>query len=150
VIINGHGDNSPTLNYAAQMLNRDAKMFVAVDTGETSDIDLDQIADTPNDIHAGEIETSTSLATRPELVQMKKARKSVLKFTSRYLNFSSLRGVPWYAQTKKISDTGIMGDPTKATLDKGKKIWEIMIAHLVSFVEDLKSMTLEEIHQKKY
>ena len=150
VIINGHGDNSPTLNYAAQMLNRDAKMFVAVDTGETSDFDLDQIADTPNDIHAGEIETSTSLATRPELVQMKKARKSVLKFTSRYLNFSSLRGVPWYAQTKKISDTGIMGDPTKATLDKGKKIWEIMIAHLVSFVEDLKSMTLEEIHQKKY
>ena len=150
VIINGHGDNSPTLNYAAQMLNRDAKMFVAVDTGETSDFDLDQIADTPNDIHAGEIETSTSLATRPELVQMKKAKKSVLKFTSRYLNFSSLRGVPWYAQTKKISDTGIMGDPTKASLDKGKKIWEIMIAHLVSFVEDLKSMTLEEIHQKKY
>lgn len=150
VIINGHGDNSPTLNYAAQMLNRDAKMFVAVDTGETSDFDLDQIVDTPNDIHAGEIETSTSLATRPELVQMKKAKKTVLKFSNRYLNFSSLRGVPWYARTKKISETGIMGDPTKATTDKGKKIWEIMIAHLVSFVEDLKSMTLEEIHQKKY
>lgn len=150
VIINGHGDNSPTLNYAAQMLNRDAKMFVAVDTGETSDFDLDQIADTPNDIHAGEIETSTSLATRPELVQMKKAKKKVLKFTSRYLNFSSLRGVPWYAQTKKISETGIMGDPTKATAEKGKKVWEIMIAHLVSFVEDLKVMSLDEIHQKKY
>lgn len=150
VIINGHGDNSPTLNYAAQMLNRDAKMFVAVDTGETSDFDLDQIADTPNDIHAGEIETSTSLTTRPELVQMKKAKRSVLKFTSRYLNFSSLRGVPWYAHTKKISETGIMGDPTKATAEKGKKIWEIMIAHLVSFVEDLKVMSLDEIHQKKY
>jgi creatinine amidohydrolase/Fe(II)-dependent formamide hydrolase-like protein len=43
-----------------------------------------------------------------------------------------------------------MGDPTKATAEKGKKIWEIMIAHLVSFVEDLKVMSLDEIHQKKY
>ncbi|MGB5849084.1 MAG: creatininase family protein, partial [Ignavibacteriaceae bacterium] len=150
VIINGHGDNAPTLNFAAQMINRDAKIFVAVDTGETSDVDLDNISSTPNDVHAGEIETSTTLAVRPNLVKMDKAQKTVLKFSSRYLNFSSLRGVPWYARTKKISDTGIMGDPTKASIKKGKKIWNIMIAHLVAFVEDLKSMSLEEIHQKKY
>ena len=40
VILNGHGDNAPTLNYAAQMINRDAKIFVCVETGETSDIDI--------------------------------------------------------------------------------------------------------------
>ena len=150
LIINGHGDNSPTLNYAAQMINRDAKIFVAVDTGETSDVDLDEIADTPNDVHAGEIETSTTLALRPDLVQMNKAKASVLKFSSRYLNFSSLRGVPWYARTKRISESGIMGDPKKASKEKGEKIWEIMIAHLVAFVEDLKNLSLDEIHQKKY
>lgn len=149
IIINGHGDNSPTLNFAAQMINRDAKIFVAVDTGETSDVDLDEITSTPNDVHAGEIETSTSLAVRPELVKMDKAQKSVLNFTSRYLNFSSLRGIPWYAQTKKISESGTMGDPTKATSKKGKRMWEIMIAHLVGLVEDLKGMSLDEIHQKK-
>jgi creatinine amidohydrolase/Fe(II)-dependent formamide hydrolase-like protein len=43
-----------------------------------------------------------------------------------------------------------MGDPTKASAQKGKDIWEIMIAHLVAFVEDLKGLTLEEIHQKRY
>jgi creatinine amidohydrolase/Fe(II)-dependent formamide hydrolase-like protein len=58
--------------------------------------------------------------------------------------------VPWYAQTEKISANGTMGDPTKASAEKGNKIWEIMIAHLVAFVEDIKRMTLDEIHQKRY
>ena len=150
IIINGHGDNAPSLNFAAQMINRDAKIFVAVDTGETSDVDMENISTTPNDVHAGEIETSTTLAVRPHLVKMDKAKKTILKFSSRYLNFSSLRGVPWYARTKKISESGIMGDPTKASIKKGEKMWEIMIAHLVAFVEDLKSLSLDEIHQKKY
>jgi len=150
VIINGHGDNAPSLNFAAQMINRDAKIFVAVDTGETSDVDLENFISTPNDVHAGEIETSTTLAVRPDLVKMDKAHKSVLKFSSRYLNFSSTRGVPWYVRTKKISETGVMGDPTKASAKKGKKMWEVMIAHLVALIEDLKSMSLDEIHQKKY
>ena len=150
VIINGHGDNAPSLNFAAQLINRDAKIFVAVDTGETSDVDVENISTTPNDVHAGEIETSTTLAVRPDLVKMDKAQKTTIKFSSRYLNFSSLRGVPWYVRTKRISKTGIMGDPTKASIKKGKKMWDIMIAHLVGFVEDLKSLSLDEIHQKKY
>jgi creatinine amidohydrolase len=43
-----------------------------------------------------------------------------------------------------------MGDATKATAEKGRKIWKVMIAHLVALVEDLKNMTLDEIHHKKY
>jgi creatinine amidohydrolase/Fe(II)-dependent formamide hydrolase-like protein/7-cyano-7-deazaguanine synthase in queuosine biosynthesis len=148
VIINAHGGNSPALDYAAQMINRDAHIFACVDTGETSDTDINKVVSTPNDVHAGEIETSTSLAVRPHLVRLDKATKLVPKFSSRYLNFSSKRAVLWYARTKKISPTGVMGDPSKATAEKGKKIWEIMIAHLVAFVEDLKGMTLEEIYRK--
>ena len=150
VIINGHGGNSPALNYAAQMINRDAHIFVCVDTGETSDVDIYQIVETPNDVHAGEIETSTGLATRPHLVRMEQAKKQVPKFSSRYLDFTSKRGVLWYAYTRKISPSGVMGDPTRASADKGKKIWEIMIAHLVSLVEDLKRLTLEEIYHRNY
>jgi creatinine amidohydrolase/Fe(II)-dependent formamide hydrolase-like protein/7-cyano-7-deazaguanine synthase in queuosine biosynthesis len=150
VIINGHGGNSPALNYAAQMINRDAQIFVCVDTGETSDVDIDQIVETPNDVHAGEIETSTALAVRPHLVRMEQAKKQVPKFSSRYLDFTSRRGVLWYAYTRKISPSGVMGDPTRASAEKGKKIWEIMIAHLVSLVEDLKRLTLEEIYHRNY
>ncbi len=150
IIINGHGDNAPTLNYAAQMINRDTGIFVCVDTGETSDADIDRFAATPNDIHAGEIETSTTLAIRPELVQMDKIQDSTLQFSSRYLNISSKNYVPWYVQTKKISETGTMGNPTKASVEKGKKIWEIMIGHLVAFVEEIKGIPLEEIYQRRY
>jgi creatinine amidohydrolase/Fe(II)-dependent formamide hydrolase-like protein len=150
LIINGHGGNSPALNYAAQMINRDARIFVCVDTGETSDVDIYKIIETPNDVHAGEIETSTGLAVRPELVKMDQAKKHIPKFSSRYLNFTSKRGVSWYAYTRKISPSGVMGDPTKASAAKGERIWEIMIAHLVSLVEDLKRLTLEEIHHRSY
>ncbi len=150
VIINGHGGNTPALNFAAQMITRDTRIFVCVDTGETSDVDIYQIADTQNDIHAGEIETSTSLAVRPHLVKMDKAAKRVPRFSNRYLDFTSKRKVSWYVHTKKISQSGVIGDPTKATVEKGERMWQIMIAHLVALVEDLKSMTLDEIYQRKY
>ena len=149
VIINAHGGNSPALNHAAQMINRDARVFVCVDTGETSDVDIYALIETPNDVHAGEMETSTSLATRPHLVDMNQACTEIPEFSSRYLDFTSIHGVSWYAYTRKISNSGVMGDPTKASAEKGKKIWEIMIAHLVALVEDLKSMTLDEIHHRK-
>jgi creatinine amidohydrolase/Fe(II)-dependent formamide hydrolase-like protein len=148
IIINGHGGNAATLSFAAQMINRDAHIFTCVDTGETSDTDVERLAETDNDVHAGEIETSTSLAVRPDLVQMNKARRSVPRFSSRYLDFSSKRSVEWYARTAKISPTGVMGDPTKATREKGEKMWAVMIRNLVEFVEQLKSMSLSEIHQR--
>jgi len=150
VIINGHGGNAPSLNFAAQRINQDARIFVCVDTGETSDVDVDSLIETPNDVHAGEIETSTSLAIRPHLVRMDRLQMEVPVFTSRYLDFTSKRGVSWYAHTHKISASGVMGDPTKASVEKGEKMWELMIAHLVIFVDQLKAMTLKEIYQKKY
>jgi creatinine amidohydrolase/Fe(II)-dependent formamide hydrolase-like protein len=150
LIINGHGGNQPTLNFAAQMINRDARIFVGVDTGETSDVDIDALAETRNDVHAGEIETSTALAVRPELVDMKKAKASIPEFSIRYLNFSSKRSLSWYAYTHRISANGVMGDPTKASAQKGEKMWEMMISHLVTLVEDLKSMSLDELYQLRY
>ena len=106
------------------------------------------MAHTPSDIHAGEIETSTTLATRPELVEMDKARKYVPRFSRRYLDFSSKRSVDWYARTAKLSRSGVMGDPSKASKEKGEQMWAVMIKNLVEFVEHLKSMSLDEIHQR--
>jgi creatinine amidohydrolase/Fe(II)-dependent formamide hydrolase-like protein len=150
VIINGHGGNSPALHFAAQMINRDAHIFTCVDTGESSDTDINSMVETPNDVHAGEIETSTSLAVRPDLVKLESARRYIPHFSSRYLNFSSKRGVGWYAYTSRLSATGVLGDPTKATPEKGKQIWDLMIKNLVEFVEDLKGMSLEELYHRRY
>ena len=150
IILNAHGDNAPTLLYAAQMINRDSGIFVCVESGETSDTDLVELIDTPNDIHAGELETSTTLAIRPEVVRTTEAVNEPIRFGSSYLDFTSERGVAWFVRTKIISGSGIMGDPTKASAEKGKKLWEIMIAHLVRFVEEVKRSNLEELFQRKY
>lgn len=150
IILNAHGDNAPTLLYAAQMINRDSGIFVCVESGETSDTDLSLLTDTPNDIHAGEIETSTTLALRPEVVKMEEAVDETMDFGNTYFEFTSDRGVPWYVRTKIISASGIMGNPLKADASKGKKMWEIMVAHLVGFVEEVKKSNLEDLFQRRY
>ncbi|WP_222984971.1 creatininase family protein [Flagellimonas meishanensis] len=150
IILNGHGDNAPTLNYAAQMINRDAKIFVCVDTGETSDVDLYKLTETPNDIHAGEIETSTSLAIRPDMVQMDKAVNETMKFGSKFLDYDYERGVSWYVDTLRISKSGVMGDATKATVEKGEQMWNLMVKNMARFVESIKNTPLEDLYQKRY
>lgn len=150
IIVNGHGGNVPALQFAAQKINRDARIFTCVDTGETSDHAIEAIADVPNDVHAGLIETSTTLHFRPELVNMTLARPSVPHFSSDYLEFSSRRGVEWYVRTARISPEGVLGDPTKATPELGEQIWSIMIQSLVELVEHLAALSLDEIYQRRY
>lgn len=150
IILNGHGDNAPTLSYAAQMINRDAHIFVCVETGETSDVDLYKLIETPNDIHAGEIETSTSLAIRPELVEMDKAIDDTLDLDNEYLDYTSDRGVSWYVHTKSLTHSGVMGNATKASAEKGHKMWEIMIKKMVDFVETIKNTPSDKLFQNRY
>ena len=150
IILNAHGDNAPTLLYAAQTINRDSGIFVCVESGETSDTDLFALIDTPNDIHAGELETSTTMAIRPEVVRTDELVNETLNFGSSYLDFTSERGVAWYVRTKILSQSGVMGNPQKASSEKGKKLWEVMIAHLVKFVEEIKRSKLEDLYQRKY
>ncbi len=150
VIVNGHGGNGPALHFAAQMINRDAHIFTCVDTGETSDADVAELCDVKNDAHAGDIETSTSLAVRPELVRMDLAEAFVPEFSSSYLDFASRRSVGWYARTARISPSGVLGDPTRATREKGERIWEVTVRRLVELVESLRRLSLDEIYQKRY
>jgi creatinine amidohydrolase/Fe(II)-dependent formamide hydrolase-like protein len=150
VVINGHAGNTPALKFAAQMINRDAHIFTIVDTGESSDTDISAIVETEGDAHSGEIETSTALATRPHLVHLEQARRWVPEFSSRYLDFSSGRSVEWFARTARFSPSGVLGDPTKATVEKGRRIWAVMVRNLVELVEHLKGMSLDEIFERRY
>lgn len=150
VIVNAHAGNVPALKFAAQNINRDAHIFTCVESGETSDADVNQIIETPSDVHAGEIETSTTMAVRPDRVDVSKAQKFVPRFWSRYLDFSTKRSVEWFGKTAKISKSGVLGDPTRASRAKGEQIWEMMIKRLAEFIEDLKNMTLDEIYERRY
>jgi len=121
VILNAHGGNAPALNFAAQMINRDAHMFVCVDSGETSDVDVYKLAETPNDVHSGEIETSTSLAIRPHLVRMDKARKAVPRFKSRYLDFTSKKGSPLVLPHQALQRLGRDRRPHESHCREGRE-----------------------------
>ena len=81
---------------------------------------------------------------------MADAEECVPRFSSRFLDFASERSVDWYARTQKLSESGVLGDPTKASAEKGEKIWRVSIDHLVELVEHLKSLSLEEIYERRY
>lgn len=76
--------------------------------------------------HADEIETSINLYLQPELVQMDKASKDYrLDLKKDYRGyrpglFSQDKADPFY------SSTGVSGDPTLATAEKGQKILAVM------------------------
>jgi creatinine amidohydrolase/Fe(II)-dependent formamide hydrolase-like protein len=80
---------------------------------------------------------------------MERAEAFVPEFSSSYLDFTSRRSVGWYARTARISPTGVLGDPTKATPEKGQRIWEVTVRRLVELVETLQGLSLDEIYQRR-
>ena len=86
------------------------------------------------DDHAGELETSVMLHYYPELVDMSLAGDGKFnKFAIEGLN-SKVAWVPrdWSRVSK---DTGV-GDPRKATAEKGRRYMEAVIPKIVDFVVD--------------
>ena len=72
------------------------------------------IIETNTEIHAGEVETSQVLAVAPETVHMDRAVDFVPKVPRSYLSYSSIfRAAP----------DGVWGEPTKASAEKGEKIF---------------------------
>ena len=81
-------------------------------------------------IHADEIETSLLLELAPECVNMDKA---VAEYPSFPEGFDA-RALPWDA----VSKTGVFGDATKATAEKGRRMLEAVFGKAVAIIEELK------------
>ncbi|MEM2779857.1 MAG: creatininase family protein [Candidatus Bathyarchaeia archaeon] len=48
--------------------------------------------------------------------------------------------VLWAFKTKEISNTGVIGDPTKASKEKGEKAWQLAIERVAELLKELDSM----------
>jgi len=86
----------------------------------------------PRYVHAEEFETSCVLALRPDLVDMSKA-------VSEYPETSPLFGpisIPW----SDFCKSGVIGDATVATAEKGRALLDFMVE---------KSVKLVRLHQKE-
>jgi creatinine amidohydrolase/Fe(II)-dependent formamide hydrolase-like protein len=141
---NGHGGNTPALESAAQRVKSDTNAFIAIDTVSLIPDFIEEHIETSYDAHAGEFETSTTLANREECVvkeRIKKPKVSLPK--SRYTKIGLKEKGPkvtWSFRTSEISDTGVIGDPTKASKKKGKIAWNLAIERLADFLTELDRM----------
>lgn len=79
------------------------------------------------DSHAGTIETSRVMAIKPKLIKE--------KGIGNYPNFPRYEILP---DPEQYFPSGVMGDPTKASAEKGKKINEYVIEQIVKLVKELK------------
>ncbi|MBM3747908.1 MAG: creatininase family protein [Acidobacteria bacterium] len=143
LILNTHGGNKTTLGTALRELAAShPKVFVAlVQPGDVYAEVAAQVIERRGD-HASEAETSLALALFPEKVDMRKAvppREAELKLGSLragYLTFVR----PW----KHVSDNTGVGDPTRATADKGRKLVEIFVDRIASFLKELSDAELSD------
>ena len=78
--------------------------------------------------HGGEGETSMMLAVAPELVEMSRARGVVPE-------------LPLHVQVKwrfdELTSYGVTGDPTKATVEKGRMMRDALVELLISFLQEM-------------
>ncbi len=88
-------------------------------------------------IHAGDAETSLLLAVLPETVKMERA---VAEYpyglpADSLLTLERNLPIPW--ATRDISHSGVIGDPTVATREKGDRILESLATGWVQVIEDV-------------
>jgi creatinine amidohydrolase len=85
--------------------------------------------------HADEIETSTMLAIDPSAVDMKKAAVE-------YIEGAPARGLfSPDPKSARYSASGVYGDATRATVDKGRILLEGMTRIILDEIEDLRRTT---------
>jgi creatinine amidohydrolase len=86
--------------------------------------ELSELADTPNDSHAGEIETSIVLALAPELVKGRSKEE--------YPHIPK----PFVVKNKvKYWRGGVWGNPGKATVEKGEKAINLIVKKIVDILD---------------
>jgi len=134
VILNGHGSNTPLVEVIARLTVIEHPYVLA--TGFSwwqiprvrEEIPRFRESEYPGGMaHACELETSAYLAIDPQYVEMDKAVKDIHFPKSRFFHHDlatggagpSLGMMEWWST---LSETGVMGDATKATRQKGEQV----------------------------
>jgi len=89
--------------------------------------------------HACEFETSLVLAAAPHLIEMDAIRPGVARPTFSWAQADLLRSpaAGLYRSFAEMTADGTLGDPTAATVEKGRKITEVVTAKLRIIVNEL-------------
>ena len=155
LIYNTHGSNGPWVDIVARltvMEHPDETVWCSV----ANPGGLPEHAKRRNEIlevqggssHAGETETSIMLAVRPDLVDMGKAPREMNLFSDGAVKGAGPDadrpfhwGGEWWSA---MTETGVMGDATAATREKGEKLLENAVDALVAVIKAAKNWEIRK------
>ncbi len=99
--------------------------------------------------HGGEMMTSVMLAIRPDLVHMERAVKEFerplkegLKQEGSFKVLFKNRHINFYCLSKELTNSGVMGDPTYATREKGEIIVKAWLDLICDFIKEFKEVSI--------
>jgi len=146
LIVNGHGSNAPLVDLVARktVLETDS-LCAAVGYSALAAEAFAQVRDTEVWAHADEFETSLYLHLAPECVRLEEA-VSGDDVVGKFVSSDSWSKYPvrfndyWGRWTKR----GVHGDPTTATAEKGKVIFEAAVSGLIEVVDEWRAWPIAE------
>ncbi len=141
LLVNGHGGQPQVLEIVARDLrvqHGDLMVFPLFVWGAPHQVaDLVGREEYDRGIHAGDVETSVLLALLPEQVEMMAAVKEFPKAFSKESLLSLEGRLPMAWTMKDISRSGVVGDATAATAEKGEAILNSVSVGWVRVFEEI-------------
>ncbi|HEY9649099.1 MAG TPA: creatininase family protein [Coleofasciculaceae cyanobacterium] len=141
VLMNSHGGQPQVMEIAARDIHQkygDFSVFPLF-TWRVPHIAKELV--TPNEwqygIHAGDLETSMMLALLPEQVKMERAVQEYPQGLPEDSLLSMEGKLPFAWLTRELSQSGVLGDPTTATKQKGDRLLESVSDGWVQVIQDV-------------
>jgi len=141
VLINGHGGNASPLRTVVADLRAREDIRVAVFSYwdlAAAFIKTWRRSEEGGINHACEMETALMLSVHESLVQMDKAARHIPPPRSAYFgqDLVSAGRVVIGSRVRDRSATGVMGDPTVATRERGEALFKVIVAEVARFIEE--------------
>lgn len=155
LLADGHGSNMPILDLVARLTVLETEALCAAFIWPSlarEAIERVRESERPGGMsHACELETSVYLYLDSSRVQMEKARKEIGLPPSRFIWLDLMLSSPVLMMDHwtRFSKTGVLGDPTLATKEKGKKIFEAVVTGLIELVREFRAYhrgTRQDLH----
>lgn len=143
--LNGHGGNLDPIRLTLRML-RDKYAEIVVGGSCYWDIARDEInalrKSPPGGIsHGCELEAAMMMSLRPEVVKKDKIVKHIPEFATEYLLLDLTQGssfsgskVAWGHHIIDVTATGVLGDPTLSTPERGKEFFTAITNRVAEFL----------------
>jgi creatinine amidohydrolase len=152
LIVNGHGSNTPFVDVIARLAIVETGVLAAA-VNYWAAPGVREVAESLRESekiggmnHACEFETSLYLSLAPELVDMTQAVRELSHRPSKNYWGDLIGGdgpLVMMEHWSALSESGVMGDPTKASAEKGHALFEAAANGIVELVDELRARALE-------